>query len=201
VIQIPPQGRFAGRLAIIPPDGQPGVVIQAIVGPEGPAPGPGVPALPAVNPVAPIPAPIVPNPPAPINPLAGTQSHGQNAVIIAHPDHGYQWAQYFSEENCPHMNHRLEMAMQTLMARMKDHKVNQEAAGLTTNHAVRFAITHHIQTTQYHDQERWGAMVRHLCGPSQVGGIRGRRHTNQKVRDFLTGANLALLRQIQSRAY
>jgi hypothetical protein len=74
MIQIPPQGGFAGGLAIIPPNGEPGIIIQAADGPGGPAPGPvgpargpGVPALP-VNSVAPVLAPIVP---APLDPLAG----------------------------------------------------------------------------------------------------------------------------------
>jgi hypothetical protein len=43
VIQIPPQGGFAQGLAIVPTNGDPGIVIQAIPGPAGPAPGPGVP--------------------------------------------------------------------------------------------------------------------------------------------------------------
>jgi hypothetical protein len=33
VIQIPPQGGFAGGLAIVPPNGEPGIIIQAIPGP------------------------------------------------------------------------------------------------------------------------------------------------------------------------
>jgi hypothetical protein len=117
VIQIPPQRGFAGGIAIIPPNGDPGIVIQVIPGPTGPAPGRGVPALPVnPNPLvhAPIalalPAPIVPAPPAPDDPLAGIQSHGCNVVIITQPPHGYQWAHYFSKENCPPMIHRLEMA-------------------------------------------------------------------------------------------
>jgi hypothetical protein len=78
MIQIPPQGGFAGGLAIVPPNGEPGIVIQAIpgpadpvLGPVGPAPGPGVPALLPVNPIIPVPAPIVPAQPAPVDPLAG----------------------------------------------------------------------------------------------------------------------------------
>jgi hypothetical protein len=74
VIQILPQGGFAGELAIIPPNGEPGIIIQAVDRPGSPVPGlvgpvprPGVPTLP-VNPVSLIvPAPIVP---APLDPLA-----------------------------------------------------------------------------------------------------------------------------------
>jgi hypothetical protein len=70
VIQIPRQGGFAGGIAIIPPNGDPGIVIQVISGPAGPAPGPGVPA-PPVNPIPLVPALIVPALPAPNDPLAG----------------------------------------------------------------------------------------------------------------------------------
>jgi hypothetical protein len=63
---------------IIPPNGDPGIVIQVIPRPAGPAPGPGVPVLPVnPNPLVPapiapaLPAPIVPAPPAPNDSLAG----------------------------------------------------------------------------------------------------------------------------------
>jgi hypothetical protein len=110
VIQILPQGRFLGAIAIVPPNGQPGIVIQAAAGPGGPAPEPGVPAL-LVNPVLPVRAPIGPTLPAPVDTLAGIQSHGRNTIIITEPDHGYQWENYFSKENCPPMIRQLEMAM------------------------------------------------------------------------------------------
>jgi hypothetical protein len=70
MIQIPPQGGFAGGLAIVPTNRDLGIVIQAIPGPAGPVPGLGVP-VPPVNPILPVPAPIVPALPAPVNPLAG----------------------------------------------------------------------------------------------------------------------------------
>jgi hypothetical protein len=88
------------------------------------------------------------------------------------------------------MNRHLKMATRMLVARIKDNEINQEADGLTNNHAIRFTITHHIQTTPYHDQAQWGAVVRYLRRPSQVRGIRGRQHTNQEVQDFLTGVDL-----------
>jgi hypothetical protein len=158
VIQIPPQGGFAGRIAIIPPNGDPGIVIQVIPRPAGPAPGPGVLVLP-VNPNPLVPAPIapalpaliVPAPPAQNDPLAGIQSHGRNAVIITQPPLGYQWAHYFSEENCPPMIHQLEMATRNLTACMEDYKLNQEAAGFTNPQAIHLAIANHLQTSRYHD--------------------------------------------------
>jgi hypothetical protein len=166
VIQIPSQGGFAGGIAIIPPNGDPGVVIQVIPRPAGPAPGPGVP-VPPVNPNPFVPAPIAPALPAPIilalpapnDPLAGIRSHGANAVIITQPPHGYQWAHYFSKENCPPMIHRLEMATRNLTARMKDYELNQEAAGFTNPQAIHLAIANHLQTSRYHDRARWGALV------------------------------------------
>jgi hypothetical protein len=170
VIQIPPQGGFAGGSAIIPPNGDPGIVIQVIPGPGGP--GPGVPALP-VNPIVPVPAPIVPALPAPVDPLAGIRSHGRNAIIITQPPNGYEWVHYFSKKNCPPMICRLEMATRTLTARMKDYELNREAAGFTNPQAIHLAIANHLQTSRYHDRAKWGALVRYLRGPSQVGGIRG----------------------------
>jgi hypothetical protein len=55
---------------IIPPNREPGLVIQAIAGPGGPASRPGVPALP-LNLVALVPALIGLALPAPVDPLAG----------------------------------------------------------------------------------------------------------------------------------
>jgi hypothetical protein len=95
---------FRRGLAIVPTNGQPGVIIQAPVGPIAPV----LPVNPIV-PVNPVIAPIVPpvlrEPPAPVNPLAGIQSQGQCAVIIVvDPNNRYQWAHYFSEELCTPMN-------------------------------------------------------------------------------------------------
>jgi hypothetical protein len=200
VIQIPPQGGFAGGLAIVPTNGDPGIIIQAIPGPAGPAPGPGVP-VPPVNPILPVPAPIVPTLPAPVDPLAGIRSHGRNVIIITHPPHGYQWAHYFSEENCPPMIHQLEIATRIRTARMKDYELNREAAGFTNHQAIHLAIANHLQTSRYHNRARWGALVQYLHGPSQVGGIQGRRHTNQEIATFLVSVNMRILTRIRNGAF
>jgi hypothetical protein len=173
------------------------MVIQVIPRPVGPAPGPGVPNLPA-NPNPLVPAPIVPAPPALNDPLAGIRSHGRNAVIITQSPHGYQWAHYFSEESCPPMIHQLEMASSNHTARMKDYKLHREAAGFTTPQAIHLAIANHLQTSRYHDQARWGALVRYVRGPSQVGGIRGQQHTNQDIAIFLHGVNMRILTRIRN---
>jgi hypothetical protein len=200
VIQIPPQGEFAGGITIIPLNGDPGIVIKVIPGPVGPAPGPGVPVLP-VHPNPLVPAPIVPAPPAPNDPLARIRSHGRNAVIITQPPHAHQWAHYFSEENCPPMIHWLEMATQNLTACMKDYELNQEAAGFMNPQAIHLAITNHLQTSRYHDRAQWGALVRYLHGPSQVGGIRGWWHTNQDITIFLHRVNMRILARIQNGSF
>jgi hypothetical protein len=157
------QGGFPGRIAIIPTNGDPGIVIQVIPRPAAPAPAPGVLILPAnPNPwvlARIVPAPITPAPPAPNDPLPGIRSHGCNAVIITQPPHGYQWAHYFSKENCPPMIHRLEMATRNLTAGMKDYELNQEAAGFTNSQAIHQAIANHLQTSPYHDRAPWGALV------------------------------------------
>jgi hypothetical protein len=93
------------------------------------------------------------------------------------------------------------MATRILVARIKDHELNQEAAGFTNHQAISLAISNHIQASQYNNRVQWGALVRYLHGPSQVGGIRGRRHTNQEIATFLVGVNTVILTQIQSGAF
>jgi hypothetical protein len=94
------------------------------------------------------------------------------------------------------MIHRLETATRNLTARMKDYKLNQEAAGFTNPQAIHLAIANHLQTSPHHDQAR--ALVRYLRGPSQIGGIRGQRHTNQDIAIFLHRVNMRILALIQN---
>jgi hypothetical protein len=80
------------------------------------------------------------------------------SIIIKQPPHGYQWAHYFSEENCPPMIRQLEMATQTLTACMKDYKLNREAAGFTSPQAIHLAIANisrHLDTIMELDGELW----------------------------------------------
>jgi hypothetical protein len=127
-----------------------------------------------VNPIPLVSVPIEPAPLPPVDPLFGIQSHGRNAIIITQTPHGYQWAHYFSKENCPPMIRRLEMATWILVACIKDYELNQETAGFTNPQAMSLAIANHAQTSRYHDRVQWGALVRYLRGLSQVRGIRGR---------------------------
>jgi hypothetical protein len=90
------------------------------------------------------------------------------------------------------------MATRDLTACMKDYELNREAAGFTNPQAIHLAIANHLQTSRYHDRARWGALVR---GPSQVGGIRGRRHTNQDIAIFLHGVNMRILTRIQNGSF